>query len=250
MNAKKIKSPTATRHQADEAGSTRVWFKCFAYITLLIVLAAGVIVSWQWLAAPGRFPIRVVKIMASYRHVSQQTVRDTIGDTRNIGFFSVPLSTMKQRLLKLPWIANVSINRVWPDRLNIHIVEQQAVAHWNGVALVNPKGVVFAPAITTLPKGLVQFNGPNDESVIMWDMYQQWQRLFNSQQLNIKQLSLSSRHSWTITLGTGLKVVMGSVSTDARLHRFLSIYPQLTANKKRLPKRVDLRYPNGVAVAY
>ena len=46
------------------------------------------------------------------------------------------------------------------------------------------------------------------------------------------------------------KTVIGREARDARLSQFLRVYPQLVADPKRRPERVDMRYTHGFAVRW
>ena len=65
-------------------------------------------------------------------------------------------------------------------------------------------------------------------------------------------MTLTPRYAWQIKLRSGLSIVLGrdtsELPVEARLARFVAVYPQTLG---RIPQRheyVDLRYPNGFAL--
>jgi len=76
--------------------------------------------------------------------------------------------------------------------------------------------------------------------------------------MKIDELRLSPRRAWRIHLDNGMQLALGRVQTDARLARFVSLYPRLfgrppagdgrTAAASPVPLMVDLRYTDGFAV--
>ena len=90
-----------------------------------------------------KFPIREIKVVGQYQHLDDDQV-SMISDRFVKGnFFSLDLYSTKEAFTKLPWIRNVSLRRVWPDRLEVFVEEHQAIGRWGAIALVNGNGEIF-----------------------------------------------------------------------------------------------------------
>jgi len=62
--------------------------------------------------------------------------------------FSVPLAERRRRLLAIDWVEDVSVSRIWPDRLLVRIRERKPVAFVlfrSGVLLIDAHGVLLDP---------------------------------------------------------------------------------------------------------
>ena len=62
--------------------------------------------------------------------------------------FSVPLAERRRRLLAIDWVEDVSVSRIWPDRLLVRIRERKPVAFVlfrSGVLLIDADGVLLDP---------------------------------------------------------------------------------------------------------
>jgi cell division protein FtsQ len=62
--------------------------------------------------------------------------------------FSVPLDERRRRLLAIDWVEDVSVLRIWPDRLSVHVRERKPVAFVffrSEVLLIDSQGVLLDP---------------------------------------------------------------------------------------------------------
>jgi len=64
----------------------------------------------------------------------------------------------------------------------------------------------------------------------------------------LERVVLTPRFAWQLRLANGLHLMLGrdADQADARLRRFVEIYPSV--EKKKQHEYVDLRYPNGFAL--
>ncbi len=85
----------------------------------------------------------------------------------------------------------------------------------------------------------------------MVDFYAQARKAFAARGVHISGVALSERGSWSLATASGAQIVMGDRDQAARrLHRFLDVYPQVTAGHADAFAHVDLRYANGFAVRW
>ena len=108
----------------------------FAFIFLAIW-------TWGWMQKPTSFPIKKVVIRGDLAHESAAELGQLVQSRLIGGFFSLNLSAVKQAIFSLPWIAQVSFRRVWPDVLQVHVTEQTAIARFGNQGALNAEGVVF-----------------------------------------------------------------------------------------------------------
>jgi cell division protein FtsQ len=179
-------------------------------------------------------------------------------------FFTVDIERLKHSLEKLPWVRSVNIRRAFPDRLAVQLEEHQALARWNGSALVNQQGEVFsAQSEQVLP----DFAGQEGTSAEVAQSYTQFSRQLAALDLQVAQLTLTPRHAWQLRLNNGIVLELGREQMQQRLATFVTVYPyslaamqgevlQKNENKgagqqpvsAARVKYVDLRYRNGFAV--
>jgi cell division protein FtsQ len=91
------------------------------------------------------FVVRQVEIEGA-RNQPRLTIYREVLEGGSDSMLLADLGAMRDRLLALPWVKDASIQRRWPDRLQIRIVERQPAALWQHkgrLRLIDAEGVVL-----------------------------------------------------------------------------------------------------------
>src|SRR5690606_5375634 len=66
-------------------------------------------------------PITTVQVIAPLRFVTENEIKDAIlnTDITNKGFFNIDMQKIKDLLGNNPWLYDINLTRVWPDKLRI-----------------------------------------------------------------------------------------------------------------------------------
>lgn len=194
---------------------------------------------------PEVFPLRSVQLGEAPQRAVADDVLAVVRSEARGNLFTVDIVRLRQSLEKLPWVRSVSIRREFPDRLAVRIEEHQALARWNGTAMVNTHGEVFsAESAQTLP----DFIGQAGDSGEAAQRYMQFGAQLAALDLRIVQLAVTPRHAWRLHLDNGLVLELGREEIQPRLARFVMAYPHSIAGMQGNVRYVDLRYRNGFAV--
>ena len=206
---------------------------------------------------PGLFPLHSVRLNTALQRVDAPGVLQAVRNEVQGNFFTVDIERLRQSLEKLPWVRSVSIRREFPHRLAVQLEEHQALARWNGTALVNQQGEVFSADTGQI---LPDFIGQRGASIEIAQHYLQFSRQLSVLNLQVAQLALSPRHAWQLRLSNGMVLYLGRDDVQQRLARFVTVYPyslaamrgsegmgQKTENLTAVGY-VDLRYRNVFAV--
>jgi len=210
-------------------------------------------------------PIRVVEVEGQLTHVTHQQILDLILSTSDsvapvleddpttngqpeIGYFSTDLAILEKKLETIAWLKKAEIRKVWPDRLAIKVQEQKAIAHWNHQDLINTSGEIFTPKVISDLGELPQLNGNDQELNKLLKTFKELQLLFEASKLQLKELTLNHRYSWSLVLTNGIQLQVGRTHLKQRVKRFISLYPLLQRESKLPIAKVDLRYDTGLAV--
>lgn len=222
----------------------------------LALLGYGVL---GWLAAQPWFALRTIEVKSPVAHVTEAQIR-LVAERQVAGtFFTVDLERVQGSLEKLPWVREARVERRWPDTLVVSLVEHVPLARWNDDALVNDRGDVFVAAVAAR---LPRLSGPEDSSEEVVAAYRRHQFALAPLGLTIRELRLSPRRAWRVRLDNGMQLALGREQTDARLARFIALYPRVfgaapavaqvaastSAEPAAMPVTVDLRYSDGFAV--
>ncbi len=221
----------------------------FLGASIVIVALFSLVSSAPSLHLDSIFPIQKVEIHGNIPHIDRADLQNIVTEQTVKGFFAVDVHGLHERILQLPWVASVSIRRIWPSTLVLMIHEKIAVAHFNKTALISAAGEIYYPHPDTIPENLPNLFGPAHRQSLIYQWYLQMSQVLAQGGFTISQLLVSERGAWQITLKSGVVLELGRDQLLTRLNRFIKLYPQLIANDPRAIRSVDLRYPNGVAVA-
>jgi cell division protein FtsQ len=216
-------------------------------IVIAVIISLGYAISRNNLSQ--YFPIKTVRVYGVAR-VDQSEVENVVAPLANHGFFSVNVEYIRDRLLQMPWVSSTFVRRYWPDRIDITIVEKNAIARWNDQSLLSDSGEIFVPEQDSFPNGLPVIVGPNGQQMVMLQYFNQINRLFTPLHTRVSHLELTSYASWKLMLDNGLSVRIGHKDILTRLGHFVKVYPKIIGNRASDVQYIDLRYSNGMAVRW
>ena len=78
---------------------------------------------------------------------AQDEIVRMLGIKRGTPMLYVDVDEARARLEALPWVRSAEVRRVWPDRINVHIIERKPVALWQNegsVVLIDADGHAIA----------------------------------------------------------------------------------------------------------
>jgi cell division protein FtsQ len=242
-------NPTFNEAQPEKTESAMRKSTCYELI--FAVMFTGFLV-WAgfYLLDPATLPIKQVRIEGEFRHLSTSALQDLIRPGVTGGFFNIDVSAVRDTLLTEPWVRDVSVHRVWPDRLQVFVTEQVAVARWKDTGLLNRSSRLFTPARSAIPAGLPLLDGPEGSQAMMMEKYFYLQTQLEPLGIQVAVLRLDERRAWMFETTDGLLVVIGRKDFDERIARFVELIPGNLGEKLRETEMIDMRYPNGFAVRW
>ncbi|KGM06632.1 Cell division protein FtsQ [Methylophaga thiooxydans] len=217
-------------------------------MTLLIVVV--IFGGGVYLHQADTLPVKHVTVEGELRHTDKDGLVAAVSPLVRGSFVDVDVAGIRQAGEALPWVKQIQVRRVWPDTLHLVVEEHKAIARWNEDGLVNTSGAVFFPAQATLPKGLVQLNGPNGTSELMARRLVDIQGQVDSLDLRVTAISMDKRRAWQVDFKGGLHLKLGRADGDLRLSRFITVYGSSLNTYSEQIKEVDMRYTNGLAVVW
>jgi len=238
----------ATRHHAEVAPKRNLGW--LLPLTLGIVGISLLYLGGRYLLAPENLPVRSVRIESPLKQVTQQQLREVVSGHVQQGFVRLDVDAIRHDLEQLPWVYQASVRRSWPDVLVVRIEEQQAVARWGNVGLVNRHGEVFKPQDLSKWSQLPLLRGPDGTEMKVVKQYQEVLQMLTPLGLGVSHLTMNERRAWSLRLNNGLQMVLGRNDTHLRLLRFVRVYADVLKPRLEAIDSVDLRYTNGFAVRW
>ncbi|TIH09746.1 cell division protein FtsQ/DivIB [Pseudomonas leptonychotis] len=226
------------------------WIKHLAWPLLLLGLGYGTYeLSLRALPYADQ-PIATISVEGDLSYVNQQAVQQRIAPYADASFFSVDLLSMRRELESMPWIASAQVRRVWPDQLVVRLEEQLPIARWGDEALLNNQGEAFAPLELANYPHLPQLYGPKRAQQQVMQQYQVISQMLRPLGFSVARLELRERGSWFLSTGQGIELLLGRDHLVEKMRRFTAIYDKALKAQQTNIARIDLRYANGLAVAW
>lgn len=217
---------------------------------LLAGLVVGLYELGQRLLPYADRPIAKVSVQGELSYVSQQAVQARMAPFVEASFFEVDLEALRHDLEQMPWIAHVEARRIWPDQVMVRLDEQLPIARWGDEALLNNSGQAFAPNDLAEYEHLPQLYGPKRAQLRVMQQYQLLSQMLRPLGFSIARLELRARGSWFLTTSQGIELLLGRDQVIEKMRRFTAIYQQALVQESENIARIDLRYANGLAVAW
>lgn len=215
----------------------------FALLGMLVVKRDNV-------AAFVNRPITKVRMENPWNRVSAAEIRSLLAGHMGQGFFEFNVAAVQDDLEAHPWIAGASVQRLWPDSLALFLEEEVPIARWGDSGVLNQRAEVFVPPEVDSLASLPHLVGPAGSQMQVMQQYQAINEQLFPAGLRLSKLELSSRGSWNITINNEFEIAVGRTQILDRLQRFLRFYEAEPAMRTATIKSADLRYGNGVAIAF
>lgn len=194
------------------------------------------------------FKVKQVNL-SGQNHVTPQEILATAGIKSTTSILFVDADATRADLESLPWIASATVRKIYPDRIDIAIVEREAYALWqvNGqIKVIARDGMPIAPysddpRYVNLP--IVVGEGAQKRVVEIVETLARVPALRDQ----VRAAILVADRRWTLKLRNGIDVRLPEDGLDKALLQLADL-----DREKRLLTRditiVDLRLPDRVVV--
>jgi cell division protein FtsQ len=226
---------------------------------LCATLAALIVVGGVlfWIAQRPYFALRAIDVRGDLQHVTSASVRTAVAGKLRGNYFTMRLDETRRVLEGVPWVAQASVRRVWPDRLQVTLVEHRALGVWSDGRLLSDAGELFVanPAEAEIHGALPSFEGPVAAAGDAARRYYEFAALLAPLGMRVASIDVSERRSWAIDAaggdGSAVRLELGrdteAMQVHDRLAQIVAAYPMVAARVGGAPQSIDARYPNGLA---
>ncbi len=218
----------------------------------IVVVAAAVVGGLRYADALATIGVSRVSVEADLTESELDQVRQAVAaELARPGVRGV--SHVAAAVERLGWVHHVRVRRQWPDGLHVAIVRETLAASWGEEGFLTTGGVVVPvpPGIDRQPPDdLPVLKASLSDGFHAMDVYNLLSGSARYAGLRIVRLEESRAGSWTVELGDGSEVVLGSKALRARFERFLAVYRSALRDTVAKAERVDTRYHAGVSVRW
>lgn len=222
------------------------WPAIFAAATVIAMIAASLALARELLEVP----LRTVDVNGSHERVTELEVLAAAGSALAPSFLTLDLEEIRRRVAAIDWVDEVTLQRVWPDKLMISITEHRAAARWGEGGLLNTRGELFAEDVQKEYQELPRLAGPDGSHRRVAARYLDVRDSLFKAGLMLDEIRMDATGSFTIEIVGGLSVRVGRDYIDGRIDRFFSVAVPYFAGDFARVSYIDLRYSSGFAVRY
>lgn len=195
-------------------------------------------------------PIRYVRTEGVFQYLSKEEIKKALMPLVMTSIFDADMQKIYATVAKLPWVKSASVERVWPDTIDIKVHERKAYVRWGKNGLLTEYGELFEPSNVGQFQSLLLVEGPKQQEAKTLEIMKGVKTALDDQALELAEFNINDREAWKIKLSNGLEILLGRTGQLKKLQRFLDTLPVLGQEKMAAMQVVDLRYPNGYAVSW
>ena len=218
----------------------------------IVVLAAAVVGGLRYADALATIGVSRVSVEADLTESELEQVRHAVAaELARPGVRGV--ADVAAAVERLGWVHQVRVRRQWPDDLRIAIVRETLAASWGGEGFLTTGGDVVSvpPSLDEPPPDdLPVLKASLSDGFQAMDVYNLLSGSARDAGLRIARLEEDRAGSWTVDLGDGTEVVLGTTALRARFERFLTVYRSALRDTLAQVEKVDARYHAGVSVRW
>jgi cell division protein FtsQ len=186
--------------------------------------------------------------IAGRKQLTQDEILSIGGVTGRTSLLFLDASLVREKLKASPWIAEATVAKYYPDRLQIDIVERSAFALWqeNGrISVIAEDGAVLEPYVerrfTSLPLvvGAGAQTGAKDFLVLL--------ARYPQVKAQVRAAVMVGERRWNLRLTNGIDVRL----PERNMEQALTLLTSLDRDKQLMSRditAIDLRLPDRVSV--
>jgi len=240
-----MKSKGAVRNKVKKGRFDDIkWARFLRPISIATTLVCIVLSVTLLLAQLINKDVNQLELVSSLEHVNEKEIIKQLEGVFPDGFAYLDVAEVSERLLALPMVANVQIEKIWPDTLKISIQEERPVAIWNDSSMVSQHGEILPLALTQLQ--LPRLQGVKGGSRQVMQHFQLFNRWGKRHKLNLVALN-STASGWQLLYENKLQIWLDNAQAMHGLQQLESVMKQFQFERI---KRIDMRYEQGFAVAW
>ncbi len=216
-------------------------------LILLLVILFGYIIytnGTTWLEKLDQTPLNSYAVTNQLQFTTDTDIRDALATGEPLkGYFGQDVKQIEERLTNIPWVHNVVVRKLWPNKLSLTIFEHQPIALWNDNKLLSNQGIVFSLPFDRINRiGFPVLYGPETEGKKVLAAWWKIKQDLIIRNLALKSVTIDKRGSWKISLSDGVELRLGRGDWLPKIDRFVKIFPQIQVPDGKIISYVDLRY--------
>lgn len=221
---------------------------CSVLIAIAMLIGVGLLGFYSYRHLDQ--PLTQVRVGGKFNHLRQQDVVNLVAANIDGGFVGVNLDRLRSKLQEHPWIAEASVRRQWPDTLLVEIQEEIPIARWGERGFLNRQGEELQIDDNSELADLPVLRGAYSNSRQMMQYYQQLSGLFSALGMKVVVLQQDRVGALSAITDSHLQLVLGRDYLVQKVRRLQRVWNAGLDAQQSVIQSIDLRYPNGLTVAW
>ena len=122
-------------------------------------------------------PVQSVRISGEFVRVSKADIERAVEPLLTPGLIRIDVDALRRAALEVAGVREATVRRVWPDRLEISVIERVAVARWASGGYLGSDGTHFAPDGGATADSLPVLAGPEGSHRRVLDLHTALERV-------------------------------------------------------------------------
>ncbi len=198
-----------------------------------------------------RKPIATIVVRGDHLFLTREDLKLHILEKLGRGsYWSINLGSLRERLERHPWIAQVNITRQANKVIDIAFIEQRPIAKWNDRFLINQSGEAFDRLNKEVEFSLPLIRGPDYLLKELQQEYRLFNDVFRAGGVEVSILRATEDGQRYVRLNNDVQIMLGAQDIEDNILRFTSLWNTLSNEQKTNVDRIDMRYDNAAAIAW
>ena len=197
------------------------------------------------------FPIKIISIESKLVNSNKEEIfYITKNYLKTKSFFTMDIDDLKNKIETIDWVRIVNIKRSYPNEVKIFITEHRPIAIWNNEYYLNEFGKVFSAK--KIGKNFPLIVSKSNRNDILYEYFSFFVKEISNNKLNIKikKIEENDIRSLSISLLSGITIIVGSRDIKKKINIFFKAYKTLNSSDLKKIRYIDMRYSNGFSIGW
>lgn len=242
VRRKKTAVQTFTKRDAWDVFVVLILLAIIVYFSTIVRNNQHFVATWP--------AIEHVNVSGNVDAVDTEALKVIVRNYSVGGFLRLQMDQLELAIEKLTWVHQASVQRYWPDTLSVNIKQHVPIARWGDTGLMNSYGDLFFPNEVESFHSLPMLFGDEVRAKELARTFENSMQQLKPIGLKLRGLFEDERQSKHFVLSDGLVVSIGDGEVSKKMNRFITAYNQYLSSNITEVKKIDLRYPNGLAIEW
>jgi cell division protein FtsQ len=208
---------------------------------VLTLIFASILGGFYWTS---KMPIDTISIQGNLKNTNYTLLQETIKQNLTGSFFTVDMDNLIDKIKQVPWILDVQIKKIWPQQINVNIIEREILALYNKDQVLTTDDVLL-PKPKKIDKNILQIHS---KLPIKFDDIMKYKKILNKYKFNLLAIKQADNTAISLKINQGIWLKIGTLFDETTWNMRLKIINGFLRKRNHMIKVIDMRYPRGMAV--